>query len=137
MTTLKNAQGTRLTTTYASQGAGRLEVLSLDIADAASDDYDVQADDTIEIVDVVVIKNGAGAGNTVQVKNGATAITDAIAAAVDKAITRAGTIDRAQSTIATTGTLRISVAKAAGSAAMRVLVYYLIKSTAAPQATAP
>jgi hypothetical protein len=145
MTTLHTALGPRLITSYAIQGAGRLEVLTLDISDPqgevapATDDYDLQVDETfgIEIVDVVVIKNGAGAGNTLQVKNGANAITDAIVAAVDKAVTRAGTIDRAQSTIAAGGTLRFTVSRAAGTGAMKVLVYLLIKSIAAPQAVAP
>jgi hypothetical protein len=143
MSTLKTNLGPRLTTRYAAQGTGRLEVLSLDISDPqgevppATDDYDIFLDDTIEVLDVVVIKNGAGAGNTLQLKNGANAITDAIAAAVDKAVTRAGTIDRAQSTIPAGGTMRFTVSRAAGTGAMKVLVYYVIKSLAAPQATAP
>jgi hypothetical protein len=93
------------------------------IADAADADYDIVLKEKFEVVDVVVHKIGAGAGNTVTVKNGATAISDAIAAAVDKAKTLAGTIDDAQSTVAVGGTLRCSVHRAAGTAQMKVFVY--------------
>lgn len=94
-----------------------------EIADTgASEDVDIVVTEKFELLDVTVIKSAAGAGNTLTVKNGATAITDAIAAAVDKAVTRAGTIDQAHSVIAAGGTLRASVTWAAGSGAMKVIV---------------
>jgi hypothetical protein len=86
------------------------------VPDAATGDIDIIVTDKIEVIDVVVQKqNGAGAANTMQIKNGATAITDAIACAVDNAITRAGTIDDSQSVIAAGGTLRLTATRAAGT----------------------
>jgi hypothetical protein len=87
------------------------------IPDAATADYDIVVDAKFEVFDVIVGKIGAGAGNTVQIKNGATAVSDAIAAAVDKTITRAGTIDRTtnNNVIAAGGTLRCTATKSAGS----------------------
>ncbi len=92
------------------------------IADAASASYPLVLVDKFQVTDVVVRKTGAGAGNTAQVLNGATAITDAIVAAVDKTVTRAGTIDPAQEVIAAGGTLAVAVVRAAGSGAMQVTV---------------
>lgn len=74
----------------------------------ATQSITVTTPDKIEIIDVIVRKQNAGAGNTVQVFNGATPITDAIAAAVNKAITRAGTIDPAQNVIAAGGTFIVT-----------------------------
>lgn len=98
-------------------------VYAFDIPDAATADYDRAIPAKFEVTDVTVLKSVAGAGNTVMVKSTAAAITDAIAAAVDKAVTRAGTIDRANSTIAAGGILRLTVTRAAGSSLMRVLVH--------------
>jgi hypothetical protein len=93
------------------------------IPDAATTTYTVTTADKIEIVDVIVRKDGAGAGNTITVKNGAgTAVSDAIAAAVDKTITRAGTIDVATNTIAAGGSFQITATKAAGTMAGNVTV---------------
>jgi hypothetical protein len=115
--------GQDVSTVSATQTAAGVPVIyDFDIADAATADYDRIVDQKFEVIDVVVVKTTAGAGNTVQVKNAATAITDAIAAAVDKAVTRAGTIDRAQAVVAAGGTLRITVTRAAGSAAVQVRV---------------
>jgi hypothetical protein len=95
----------------------------LPIPDAATADIDFVLVEKVEIIDVIVRKSAAGAGNTIQLKTGAgTAITDAIAAAVDKAITRAGTIDPATATIAAGGTLRVTATRAAGSMLAQVVV---------------
>jgi hypothetical protein len=86
------------------------------VPDAATGDIDIIVTDKIEVIDVVCQKqNGAGAANTMQVKNGATAISDAIACATDNAITRAGSIDDAQSVINAGGTLRLTATRAAGT----------------------
>jgi hypothetical protein len=86
------------------------------VPDAATGDIDIIVTDKIEVIDVVVQKqNGAGAANTMQVKNGATAITDAIACAVDNAITRPASIDDSQSVINAGGTLRLTATRAAGT----------------------
>lgn len=93
------------------------------VPDAATGDIDIVMADKFEVVDVVCIKrNGAGAGNTVTVKNGASAISDAIACATDNAVTRAGTIDDANSVIAAAGTLRLSCTRAAGTRNSQVFV---------------
>lgn len=102
---------------------GGIEVChTFDIPDAADADYDIVLTAKTEIFGVVCIKDAAGAGNTVTVKNGATAITDVMATAVDKTVTRAATIDKAQRIIAAGGTLRCSVHRAAGSGAVQVFV---------------
>lgn len=49
-----------------------------------------------EILDITVRTESTVASSTVQVKNGTTAVSDAIASATNKAITRAGSIDPAQ-----------------------------------------
>jgi hypothetical protein len=98
------------------------------VPNAATADIDTVMTEKVEIVDVIVRKDGAGASNTIQAKTGAgTAITDAIAAAVDKAVTRAGTIDTATNVIAAGGTLRITATRAAGTMACLVLVGVLIR----------
>lgn len=100
-----------------------LESIPILIPDAPGDvDYDVVLEVKFEVVDVIVRKSGVGAGNTITVKNGATAITDAIVAATDKAVTRAGTIDPAQATVLAQGTLRVTAHRAAGSMAALVTV---------------
>jgi hypothetical protein len=61
----------------------------------------------------------------VTVKNGATAITDAIACATDDAVTRAGSIVDGAGTnvIAAAGTLRLSCTRAAGTRNSQVFIY--------------
>lgn len=83
--------------------------------------------DKFEITDVVLRKDGAGLGNTVQLFNGATAITDAIVFATDKAVTRAGTIDTTQNVIAAGGVLTCTATRAAGTVAGLVDVYGIIR----------
>lgn len=96
------------------------------LPDAATADYDFVVPEKMEIVDVLCIKDAAGAANTVQIKNGAgTAISDAIATAVDKTVTRAGTLDKATRVLASGATLRITNTRAAGSSACYVFVRYI------------
>lgn len=100
--------------------------MSFLLPDAATADYDFVLPEKLEVVDVTVIKDAAGAGNSITLKTGAgTAISDAIAAAVDKTVTRAGTLDKATRVIASGGTLRITNTRAAGSSACYVLVKFL------------
>lgn len=107
--------------TPATQVATGLVCLNLSFpTGAATATFVVTSVDALELVDVVVRKSAAGAGNTVQVKNGSTAITDAIVATTDKAITRAGTIDPAQNTIAAGGAFTVVNTFAAGSVAANV-----------------
>lgn len=101
------------------------------VPDAATGDVDIVLAEKFEVIDVVCVKrNGAGAGNTVTVKNGATAISDAIACATDDAVTRAGSIIDAAGTnvIAIGGTLRLSCTRAAGTRNSQVFVYGFLRS---------
>lgn len=90
-------------------------------------DFDVVVDEKIEVIDVICRKDGAGAANTITVKNTATAITDAIAFATDKAVTRAGTIDTASNVIAAGGTLRVTATRAAGTVVGLVTVIVALR----------
>lgn len=99
------------------------------IADAATGDVDLVLQTKFEVMDVTCIKrNGAGAGNTMQVKNGATTISDAIACATDGAITRASNITAANSVVAAGGTLRVTATRAAGTRNATVLVYGFVRA---------
>lgn len=120
----------RIKATNQAQKASLLACYTFDIADAASADYDVVVKDTIEVLDVLVQKRGGagGAAGTVTVKNGATAISDAIDINdADKLLSRASTIDDAQSTIAAGGTLRVSMADSANSAVL-VTVFCIVRA---------
>lgn len=109
-------------------GTGIPLVATYNIADAASADYDVVVPEKIEVIDAWAQKRAAngGAANTVQVKNGANAITNAMDLNInDTTLARATTIDDAQSTIAAAGTLRFAVVKAGGNAACMAAVKYV------------
>lgn len=92
-------------------------------------DFDVTLAEKFEVIDVICRKDGAGTGNTITVKNGATAISDPIVFAADKAVTRAGTIDStsAGNVIAAGGTLRVTATRAAGTVVGLVSVIGIIR----------
>lgn len=96
------------------------------VADAATGDVDVVLAHKTLITGVQVIKTAGagGAGDTITVKNGATAITDAMDINVaDTTIVWPATMDDAQFTIAAGGTLRVTRTKAsANNAACLVVV---------------
>jgi hypothetical protein len=95
------------------------------IADGVTADKDITLTHKTRITDVVVVKTAAagGASDTITVKNGATAITNAMDINVaDKTVVRAGTIDDAQHDVAAAGTLRITKTKAS-AANVACLVY--------------
>lgn len=101
------------------------------VPDAATGDIDTVLADKFEVVDVTCIKrNGAGAANTMQIKNGATAISDAIACATDDAVTRGASIVDGAGTnvIAKGGTLRLTATRAAGTRNALVLVHGFIRA---------
>lgn len=120
----------RLAVTNNATAPQPLTSYAFTIPDAATADYDIVVDSKFEVVDVIVGKIAAGAGNTITIKNGATAISDAIAAAVDKAVTRAGTIDRTtnNNVVAAAGTLRCTATKSAGSMACEVVVLGFVRA---------
>jgi hypothetical protein len=107
----------------ASTVASALMMFDIAIPDAATTTYTYISTNKIEIVDVIVRKDGAGAANTIQVLDGASAaITDAMAAAVDKTITRAGTIDTAKNVVAAGGSFKITATRAAGTILANVTI---------------
>ncbi len=110
-------------TTAQPVALGQTVEMSFLLPDAATATYKYNVPDKLEIIDVTCIKDGAGAANTVQLKNSAgTAITDAIATAVDKTVTRAGTIDKTTRVLAAGAELQITATRAAGTMACAVFI---------------
>ena len=101
--------------TFSTTGSGMIPVIMRIPITALTGDVDVVIENKMRVVDAWVINTAAGgAGDTAQVKNGATAITDAMDMnKADQVITRAGTIDDAQWDIAAGGTLRVTGASGA------------------------
>ena len=107
----------------AAAPAGVPVMIAIDIPDAATTTYSYVTPEKIEIIDVWNIKDVAGAGNTIQVTDGAdAAITNAMAAAVDKTSTRAGTIDKAKRVLAAGATYKVVATRAAGSMAAQLFI---------------
>lgn len=109
-------------------GTGIPLIATYDIADAASADYDIVVPEKVEVLDTWAQKRGAngGAANTIQIKNGANAISGALSLNInDTTLARATTIDDAYSTIAAGGTLRFTTVKAGGNAACMAAVLYV------------
>lgn len=100
------------------------------LPNAATTTYTYTTTEKIEIVDMIVVKrNGAGTGNTVQVRDGSgNTITDAVAAAVDDALTRAATITDTggRNVVAAGGTFQVVSTRAAGTSDARVLIGVMI-----------
>jgi hypothetical protein len=117
------------TGTVADNGViGGVEVVHVvAVADGVTADTDVVLTYKTEVTRIEVIKTSAdgGASDTITVKNGATAITNAMSInVVDKTVVRPTTIDDAATVIAAAGTLRVTRTKAsAANVACRVLVY--------------
>lgn len=118
----------RFVTTNGSGTPGTIVPFVFAVPDAATSDIDIVVNDKIEVIDVICRKDGgAGAGNTMQIKKGSAAISDAIACAVDKTITRAGTIDVANNQLNPLDTLRLTATKAAGTRTATVTVLAVIR----------
>jgi hypothetical protein len=98
---------------------GGVEVTTIvAVPDGATGDIDVVLTDKTEVTDIVIMKTAGagGASDTITVKNGATAISNAMDINVaDKTIVRAGTLDDASNVIAAGGTLRVTRTKASGA----------------------
>lgn len=94
-------------------------------AGAADNDYTMTR--AALLVDVTVYAQASQTGGTLLVGKGATAITNAIIAATDTNVTRAGTIDDAQNSLAVGNTLRFTTA---GAATKVTAVAWLIPSLA-------
>ena len=110
-----------LTGAHVANGAaanviGAVPVLHrIDITAGALADTDVILTHKTRIIDAWLVLRGAGVSSTtLQVKNGADAITDAMAASgSDKAVVRCAQIDDAFHEIAAAGTLRVTSATGA------------------------
>jgi hypothetical protein len=88
------------------------------VADGVTGDVDVVLTHKTLVTDVHVVKTAGagGAGDTITVKNAATAITNALDINIaDKVVVRAGTIDDAQHEIAAGGTLKVTRTKGSGA----------------------
>ena len=75
-----------------------------------------------EVLDVIVQARATVGSGTVTLKAGSTAITDAIVMETDKAITRAGTIDDAQSTLAKGATVTVDTANSGDRGLVTIIV---------------
>lgn len=117
----------RLTVAAGTTKPGMVLTIPVPITGSATADFDTIVEDKCEVIDIICRKDGAGAGNTITVKNLATAISDAIVYATDKAVTRAGTIDTASNVIAAGGTLRVTATRAAGTVVGLVDVIVVIR----------
>lgn len=124
--TLSSAGLVATSTTANVNVAGGIPVVHRITASTLTGDVDVTLTNKTRIVDVLCIAVGGagGAGDTITVKNGATAITNAIDMNVaDKVIVRAGTIDDASYEIAAAGTLRVT---GASGVVCEVVVYGIV-----------
>lgn len=126
ITQVKDAANTRDGTIVANVAdvnvIGGIPVLHRINAVTLTGDVDVALTHKTRVVEVWAVGTAAGGvGDTVQVKNGATAITNALDMnVVDTTVVRAGTIDDAQHEIAAGGTLRVT-----GASAVNAIVYVL------------
>lgn len=111
--------GTQVSTVADANVIGGVPVIHrIDVADGATGDVDVTLTHKTRVINAWLVKTAGagGASDTITVKNGSTAITDAMSINVaDKVVVRAGTIDDAQHEIAAAGTLRITRTKASAA----------------------
>ena len=101
---------------------GGIPILFRITASALTGDVDVVMTHKVRVLDVWCVQTAAGgASDTITVKNGSTAITEAIDCnKSDQVISRAGTINDAQHEIAAAGTLKVT-----GASAVTCEVYVL------------
>ncbi len=93
-------------------------VFRIDVAAGVTGNVDVVSTYKVRVIDAWLVKRAAAGGGegTIQVKNGANAITDAMSINInDQAIARAASIDDAQHEIAAGGTLRITRTRTAST----------------------
>lgn len=117
----------RLTVSAGTTTPGILVGIPVPTSGSATADFDTTITEKFEVIDVTCRKDGAGASNTITVKSTATAITDAIVFATDKAVTRAGTIDTASNVIPAGGILRVTATRSAGTVVGLVTVWGFVR----------
>lgn len=88
-------------------------VIDVDTEAATAVVFSSDAPAKFRVIDVLVIALATAGSGTVKITDGTSDITDAIVAATDKAVTRAGTIDDAKNEISAGGSLSVVVANAA------------------------
>lgn len=111
--------GTKLANVADANVVGGIPVLHrIDVPAGVTGNVDTTLTHKTRVVDAWLVKTAAAGGGagTIQVKNGASAITDAMSIDVnDQAIARAASIDDAQAEIAAGGTLRITRTRTAST----------------------
>lgn len=98
--------------------AGIPVVHTVTVPDGTTGNVDVTVTHKIQVLDAWLVKTAGagGASDTIQVKNAANAISNALDINVsDQVVVRAGTLDDAYTTIAAGGTLRITRTKSSGA----------------------
>ena len=104
--------------------SGALVVTPIDIPDAPTKTYSFVNAEKLEFVDVTVIKDQDGVGNTIQLKDATgAAISDVIAAVADGAVTRSGSLRKSTRTIAASAGFQVTATKAGGSMACQVFIH--------------
>lgn len=113
-----------VTATY----AGIKHTFSFQHVDHATETLTVVTARQIEIVGLDVLKAGADAGGTVQVKDSlGAAITEAVAAAVDKAKVSSASLDVAKRTVPAGGSFQITFTRGSGTSASECLIDVLLR----------
>jgi len=104
-------------------------IIPIAVAGGAAGNKDVVITQKVRVIDAwAQHTGGAGEANdTIQVLNGANAITDAMSwAGADNVIVRAGTIDDANSAVAAAGTLRVTTVDADAGADVGAGIVYVL-----------
>jgi hypothetical protein len=125
-TVASTLSGSSVGTVANANTVGGIPVVHMfEIADAATADYDITLAEKTEFLFFQVIKTaGAGTAVTVQMKNTATAITDAIDIAdADKTVSIAATIDDASNVIDAAGILRASVVRTTSGGGVKIACF--------------
>lgn len=120
--------GTQVAVVADANVIGGIPVLyRINTAGGATANTDVTITLKTRVIDVWVVNRAVGtASDTITVKNGATAITNAIDVnKADQTVTHAGTIDDAQWEIAASGTLRVTETDGAGNDSPATTVFVL------------
>lgn len=102
-----------------------LLVIPITIPNVAGDNtYTYKTNVNIEIIEMVIHKNAAGAGNTIRLQDsGAANISNAVAADTADTVTRSATIDQTKKRISAGGTFKLLAHQAAGSMLADVKLY--------------
>ena len=98
-------------------------VLKVSIAADATSGQSVTIPYDMYLIDMIVQCNATNGSGTVTLRNGTTAITDAVICAVNHVITRAGTIDDAHEDLLTTDSINVITNGAADRGTVYLIGY--------------